>query len=217
MCFVKVGQPAMLHSDSEAHSYYSGDEDSATEEEGGDDVAIDETSVNHLFRDETWNQIHSTFDPPLREFIGARSPLRHFHHFSSFMMLWEFFWPGHVMHRIVRETNRYAMERDANGNTCRGTSWVEFTVAELKAFIACTMLIGLKRQLNRKTYWNKRGLFYQCPVILHIFTRERFQALTNCLHLTPPDAYVQDRNAHGYKIYYCGRDDDWLQGELLSR
>lgn len=65
------------------------------------------------------------------------------------------------------------MERDANGNTCRGTSWVEFTVAELKAFIACTMLIGLKRQPNRKTYWNKRGLFYHCLV-------------------------VQDRNAPGY-------------------
>jgi hypothetical protein len=94
------------------------------------------------------------------------------------------------MHRIVWETNRYAMERDANGNTRRGTSCMEFIVAELKAFIAYTMLIGLKRQPNRKTYWNKRGLFYHCQVISHLFTRERFQALTNCLHLTPPDAYV---------------------------
>jgi hypothetical protein len=64
------------------------------------------------------------------------------------------------------------MERDANGNTRGGTSWVEFIVVELKAFIACTMLIRLKRQPNRKTYWNKRGLFYHCPVISHIFTRE---------------------------------------------
>jgi hypothetical protein len=65
-------------------------------------------------------------------------------------------------------------------------------------FLAYTMLLGLKKQPNRKTYWAKVGSFFHCPLISSIFTRARFQTITNCLHITNPADYVHEKGALGY-------------------
>jgi hypothetical protein len=87
---------------------------------------------------------------------------------------------------------------DAEGKIEGGPRWERFTIPAMKAFIACTLYIGMKKQPSVKSYWQKRGSFLHCPVISNIFTRERFQAITSCLHLTNPTTYVQNRDEPGY-------------------
>jgi hypothetical protein len=60
------------------------------------------------------------------------------------------------------------------------------------------MLHGLKKQPNRKTYEAPEGSFFHCSLISSTFTRERLQAITNCLHITNSTNYVHDRGAPGY-------------------
>jgi hypothetical protein len=62
-------------------------------------------------------------------------------------------------------------------------------MVELKAFMAIHMYMGMKKQPNYKTYWEKEGSFFHCPVISNIMTRERFVELHRCLHLTNPATY----------------------------
>jgi hypothetical protein len=60
------------------------------------------------------------------------------------------------------------------------------------------MYMGLKKQPNKKSYWAHRGSFFHCPVISKIFTRDRFQAITSCLHITNHANYVGIRGEPGY-------------------
>jgi hypothetical protein len=99
---------------------------------------------------------------------------------------------------IVAETNCYAMEEDVHGDTCGGPAWRNLTVPELKAFIAASFLMGLKKQPNNKSYLSKEGSFFHCPRISKIFTRDRFQELVRCLHLTNPTNYVREKTLPGY-------------------
>jgi hypothetical protein len=101
------------------------------------------------------------------------------------------FWPWNLLRAIVVETSQYAKEEDGDGNTPGGPSWTPLTVRELWAFIACCFFMGMKKQPNQKTYWEKEGSFFHCPRISNIFSRHRFQSLVNCLHLTNPATYVK--------------------------
>jgi hypothetical protein len=93
---------------------------------------------------------------------------------------------------IVAETNRYAMEEDDHGDTRGGPAWRNLTVPKLKAFIAASFLMDLKKQPNNKSYWSKEGSFFHCPRISKMFTCDRFQELLRCLHLTNPTNYDED-------------------------
>jgi hypothetical protein len=113
-----------------------------------------------------------------------------FAHMPSILTLFELFWPFNVMSKIVIETTRYATHViDALGNTQGGPKWINTSVAEFKAFLAIHMYMGMKRQPNMKSYWNKEGSFFHCATILKIMTRDRFMALRRCLHLTNPATY----------------------------
>jgi hypothetical protein len=89
----------------------------------------------------------------------------------------------------VTETNRYATEDLGGGKTYGGVDWEPLTVPGLKAFIAVLLYMGMKRQPNRKSYWQKEGSVFHCPIISNIMTRERFQSLTRCLHIMNPARY----------------------------
>jgi hypothetical protein len=60
----------------------------------------------------------------------------------------------------------------------------------LKAFLGVSVLMGMKKQPNLKTYWQKVGSFFHCPLISQTFTRERFMVLRKCLHITDPASYA---------------------------
>jgi hypothetical protein len=65
-----------------------------------------------------------------------------------------------------------------------GPKWVNLTMARLKAFLAIYMYMGMKRQPNIKSYWEREGSFFHCPTISNIMTRERFKDFIRCLHIT---------------------------------
>ena len=54
-----------------------------------------------------------------------------------------------------------------------GSKWTPRTIPNLKAFLAMTMYMDMKKQPNIKTYWEKCGLFH-CPIISNIMTQDRF-------------------------------------------
>jgi hypothetical protein len=87
---------------------------------------------------------------------------------------------------------------DGEGNVSGGRRWKRLSVAGLKAFFAISMFMGLKKQPNIKTYWKREGGFFHCPIISHIFLRDRFQQITKCLHITNPNSYVATMGELGY-------------------
>jgi len=70
------------------------------------------------------------------------------------------------MHHIVIETNQYAIFVNNNNKTYGGDNWEPLTTMEFKVFIAITLYMGIKRQPNVKTYWQKLVLFFHCPTIM---------------------------------------------------
>jgi hypothetical protein len=141
--------------------------------------------------------------------------MQFFHHMPTILQLFELFWPLVLMQNIVIETNSYAMERlDAHGNTRGGEKWENLIVAGLKAFLAIHMYMGMKRQPNYKTYWEKAGTFFHCPIISNIMTRERFIQLRRCLYLTNPATYAHiEKGDLGYDKL---RQVRWLVDEIRN-
>jgi hypothetical protein len=96
----------------------------------------------------------------------------------------------------------------------RSPKWMNLTIAGLKAFLAIQMYMGMKRQPNMKSYWEKAGSFFHCPTISNIMTRERFRELVRCLHITNPEGYenIQKGNPGYDKI----RQVRWLVEKIRS-
>ena len=86
------------------------------------------------------------------------------------------------------KTNRYATMPNAEGRTRGHENWEEFTLGGLKAFMAKTLYMGMKKQPNHKLYW-MRDLFLHCPKISSIFSRAGFIDLRRCLHVTNSRAH----------------------------
>jgi hypothetical protein len=159
----------------------------------------DVNGILHLYRDETWDKGSFDYDPPRRAFTGCGGPIYEAHHrMPTFLMLFRLFWPATLLWKICTETNRYATIVDGDGNAPGGRRWRRLSVAGLKAFIAISMFMGLKKQPNIKTYWEREGGFFHCPVISRIFSHDRFQQITKCLHITNPNSYVATKREPGY-------------------
>jgi hypothetical protein len=175
------------------------DEDysSMSDEEGQDNGDVN--GIPHMFRDETWRKESFEYDLPRTAFTSSGGPTFEAHlRMPTFLMLFRLFWPDTLLRKICTETNRYATIVDGDGNVPGGPRWRRLSVAGLKAFFAISILIGLKRQPNMKTYWEREGGFFHCPMISRIFTRDRFQQITRCLHITNPNSYVATRGQPGY-------------------
>jgi hypothetical protein len=121
----------------------------------------------------------------------------------TMLQFFEMFWPKKNLKRICRETNWYATEEyeveGENGETHiwskGGKEWKPLTVKELKPFIACSMYMCLKKLPNVRWYWMKSEPLLYCHVIVGMFSRTRFLAISRCLHLQNPRTISQDRNA----------------------
>jgi hypothetical protein len=73
----------------------------------------------------------------------------------------------------------------------------------LKAFLAIHMYMGMKKQPNIETYWEREGSIFHCPIESNIMTREQFKDLWRCFHIT-------DRTTYEH-IQKDNRDYDKLQ------
>jgi hypothetical protein len=54
---------------------------------------------------------------------------------------------------------------------------MNFSIVELKAFLAIYMYMEIKQQPNIKTYWKKYGSIFHCPIISNIMIRDWFTKL----------------------------------------
>jgi hypothetical protein len=81
-------------------------------------------------------------------------------------------------------------------------------VPGLKAFLAIHMYMDMKRQPNHKSYWDKEGFLFHCPIISNIMSWARFSQLRQCLHITNPAFY--ERIQKGDVDYDKLRQVRWL-------
>ena len=176
-----------------------GDLYAITEEDGDDDAStVAETSVKYLFHDSTWKKDHVKYDLEPSEFTRVHGNIYFWNKVSTMLQLFEIFWPYNVLRDIFIEANCYDTEDLGGGKTYGGVDWEPLTIPGLKAFIAILLDMGMKRQPNHKSYWQKEGSIFHCPIILNIMTRKCFEALTRCLHITNPARYVREKDAPGY-------------------
>ena len=109
----------------------------------------------------------------------------------------------------MRKTNQYAEEEvDENGKPRGGGAWELLTILGLKAFLAISIYMGMRKQPNLKSCWQKPGSIFHCPIISKSFTRERFMAIRNCLHILNPGTYANvEREEPGFDKF---RQVRWL-------
>jgi hypothetical protein len=189
-----------VHRGSRAPRNFELSDDDHSSESDDDGRAIgDLNGIKHLYRDETWGKESFEYDPPQRAFTRCGGPtFEALHRMPTFLMLFRLFWPDTLLRKICTETNRYATAVDGDRNVPGGRRWRRLSVAGLKVFFVISMLMGLKRQPNMKTYWEREGGFFHCPMISHIFSRDRFQQITKCLHISNPNSYVATRREPRY-------------------
>jgi hypothetical protein len=171
--------------------------------------------LKHAYGDETWTQQSFTYVSKPKAFIGRRDTMQSFEHFPTILQLFEFFWPFNIIRKIVIETNHYATKRiDATRNTRGGAKWENLTMARFKAFLAIQMYMGMKKQPNYKTYWEKEGSIFHCPIISNIMTWERFMELHRYLHITNLATYEHIQK--GDPKYDKVRQIRWLLDEIRN-
>jgi hypothetical protein len=142
-----------------------------SDNEDDDNTTEDALDLKYRYREETWSKNNFTYNPPRMPFRGSRGLKRQYiNGMPTFMHLFSLFWPYSMLKKIVRETNCYASEIDDTGKTIGGPSWEMLTVPRLKAFMAAQMYMGMKKQPNMKSYWQKVGSFFHCPTISKLFT-----------------------------------------------
>jgi hypothetical protein len=152
---------------------------------------IDPQSMRWHFCNETWSHSHFTYDAKPRPFRGQKGPIKHYHSLPTFMHLFDLFWSYQTLRSIVEETNWYATHEVDDNKKSRGReTWETLIILGLKAFLRVSILMGMKKQPNLKTYWQRVGSFFHCPLILQSFTRERFMVHGKCLHITDPTSYA---------------------------
>jgi hypothetical protein len=179
-----------------AQNIYEEDRVSDMENEGGD---LDNGGgIKYVYHDETWKQEHFIYDPKLQEFIGISEPTTRWNQFSTMLQLFELFWSFHILWDIVNKTNRYATSRNKDGVIPGDADWELFTIAEFKAWLAIWLYMGMKRQPNMKSYWIKEGSVFHCSIISKVMSRNRFNALIRCFHITNPTTYVNEKRLPRY-------------------
>ena len=103
---------------------------------------------------------------------------------------------------------------DAQGNCMGGPKWKNLTIVGLKSFLAIHMYMGMRRQPNMQTYWEREGSFFHCLTISNIITREQFKELLRCLHITNPNTYAHiKRGDPGYDKL---QQVQWFVDEIKS-
>ena len=139
-------------------------------------------------------QLHDVDILPFFEATGPRHSLSSVpmpSELDFFMLLvTEEMWRG-----VVDETNRYAAQCQA-ARRARDVAWCETTVAEMKAYIAINILIGINDVPQLDHYWSaddKVG----CSFIQRIMAKSRFKKLNQYFHLNDNDTAVA-RGEAGY-------------------
>ena len=103
-----------------------------------------------------------------KEAVGeAADPQEYFHYFFS---------PG-LLHYIVNETNKYALEK--NGKE------LKVTYDELEQFLGIVLYMGIVRTHGVRDYWKNET---RIPQVANVMSRNRFQDIARNLHFVDNNA-----------------------------
>jgi hypothetical protein len=75
--------------------------------------------------------------------------------------------------------------------------WEPVGEEDIRCWLGIVILMGLKVEPHRRLYWSLDH-FYGYETIQACMTRQRFEAITRCIHLVDNDSLMQDRNHPGY-------------------
>jgi hypothetical protein len=143
-------------------------------------------TLEHKFAPGTWEKKSSSYGSPPFEFTGPEPGCTHpYGRLPSIMGLFDKFWSLKLQRRIVRDTNRYASEvpNDGGGQTRGGLEWTPLSVDEFWAYIAISLLMGLKKLLSCRLYWSRDEAVYRCPLTSQYMIWDRYELITRCLHV----------------------------------
>lgn len=101
-----------------------------------------------------------------------------------------------------------------DGRTRGGVVWTPLGLAELRAYLSMSLYMGIKKIPNCRLYWSTTEDFFHCIVISQILKRERFKAITRCLHVALAPLDVQDRKSPTYDKLHKVR---WLVDDVCDR
>ena len=164
----------------------------------------------------TWSKdTHAYVNPPL-EFTGPKPGCTHpYGRLPSLVGLFDKFWSQKLDRRVVRETNRYASEiLDEKGKTRGGWEWTPLGLQEFRAYISICLFMGLKKLPSHRLYWSKDEPLFHCLVISQMMTRDRYEAISRCLHVANAPTSVTDRDSPTYDKLHKIR---WMLDEVRDR
>lgn len=126
------------------------------------------------------------------------------------LRLFDLFWSFWIVLDIVRKIDRYATEKNVEGNTMGSPNWENFTMLELKAFLANWLYMKMKQQPNIKNYWCKKGSIFHFPFFPRLIIWSYFITLTKYLH-------ISNRTTHENFLIYCRKDQKTKYVPLVVR
>ena len=92
--------------------------------------------------------------------------------------------PTDFLESLCVETNRYYAEwaQNPNANEQIKKAFTDVDIAEMKAFIAILIMMGLSRRRSYKSHWSTHWLL-DMPGLRSVMTRDRFFAILRFLHV----------------------------------
>lgn len=108
----------------------------------------------------------------------------------------ELLWNDAVWTKLVVESNAYA--RWVNPDTGKQKDGVgggkPFSRIEHQRFVGIYCLMGVKDQPEIRDYWKKKSSPLHSPEVSVCMTRDRFEHILRCLHLTSNATYVTKKS-----------------------
>ncbi len=145
---------------------------SDSESESGDDEDQDDIDVDFV-----WSEnLHDIRSDPFTAQTGVNHnlnddarPLDYFH----------LYLPPHFFDTLAQETNRYAQQKIAQK---ADPLWTDTNAAEMKAFFAINIMMGIKQLPQIWCYWSEDER-YRCNWISSTMSKTRFMKLSQYIHL----------------------------------
>ena len=170
-------------------------------------------SIEDLFREETWTTDLDSYSHDTSTFKGPEPGVKvEFEKVPSPLGLFHRFFTVSTLKKIVKETNRYALEviRE-DGRTRGGLKWIPLTIQEFEGYLSIRMFMSLKKLPNLRLYWSRDQVLYHCGIVSSMMSRDRFESITRCLHLTPESSREGDKSDPSYDKIWKVR---WLANEV---
>ena len=141
------------------------------------------TKKNEKDKQSPWKNIESLTDSDAsKQFLEEPGPNQRFVRdgFSPFDVFNTFF-TDQILEQMSCETNRFC-QKSKKYKQNKYSKWKPTTPTEIKAFLSVVIVMGITKLPEIRYYWNNNS-FCHVPWFSAIFTRGRFDAILNNLHL----------------------------------